>query len=298
MLTAFRQIANFSGQWQHLPSVPAKSEAIVVHSQASPPPRSPLRRASPSTIVFLTKRLRSYATLAALMAALSTVRLSSDAAAESARVLPSLDTPSVITYGAFISEAAHRFAIPEPLICTVITAESGGNAHAVSPRGALGLMQIMPGTWVELSVRYELGIDPFDPHDNIMAGTAYLREMLDGFGSDGFLAAYNAGPKRYEEHLSTGRPLPDETQAYVARLAPLMAIEQRERGATVAKHIVNWQQAPVFVPPSDGSSPNGQFASVVRFVSSSNGTRNAGSFDLVPRATGLFVQRSSQAHSQ
>ena len=58
----------------------------------------------------------------------------------------------------------------------------------------------MPGTWVELSVRYGLGIDPFDPHDSIMAGAAYLREMHDRFGSPGFLAAYNAGPERYEQH--------------------------------------------------------------------------------------------------
>ena len=72
--------------------------------------------------------------------------------------------------------------------------ESNGNAHAVSPRGALGLMQIMPGTWVELSARYDLGIDPLDPHANILAGAAYLREMLDRFGLVGFLAAYNAGP--------------------------------------------------------------------------------------------------------
>jgi len=81
----------------------------------------------------------------------------------------------------------------------VMKVESGGNAQAISLRGALDLMQIMPETWVELSVRYELGTDPFDPRENILAGTAYLREMLDRFGLEGFLAAYNAGPGRYEQ---------------------------------------------------------------------------------------------------
>ena len=88
--------------------------------------------------------------------------------------------------------------------------ESGGDERATSPRGAMGLMQLMPGTWVELSVRYGLGLDPFDPSDNILAGTAYLKEMHDRFGSAGFLAAYHAGPARYEQHLATGQPLPPE----------------------------------------------------------------------------------------
>ena len=73
-------------------------------------------------------------------------------------------------------------------------AESGGDARALSPKGAMGLMQIMPGTWAELRLRYGLGADPYDPHDNITAGAAYLREMHDRYGEPGFLAAYNAGP--------------------------------------------------------------------------------------------------------
>jgi soluble lytic murein transglycosylase-like protein len=123
-----------------------------------------------------------------------------------------------------VTEASRRFAIPAHWIRAVIQVESAGNAQAISPRGALGLMQIMPETWVELSVRYDLGIDPLDPRDNILAGTAYLREMLDRFGPEGFLAAYNAGPRRYEEHLATGRPLPADTQAYVAAVASLSKI--------------------------------------------------------------------------
>ena len=73
----------------------------------------------------------------------------------------------------------------------------------------MGLMQIMPRTWAELRARYGLGADPYDPHDNILAGAAYIRELHDRYGAPGFLAAYNAGPGRYERHLATGRPLPD-----------------------------------------------------------------------------------------
>ncbi len=107
-------------------------------------------------------------------------------------------------------------------------AESGGDARGVSPKGAMGLMQIMPETWATLRLRYGLGADPFDPHDNIIAGAAYLRELHDRYGSPGFLAAYNAGPARYEDHLATGQPLPAETRAYVALLAPLIG-DRRDR---------------------------------------------------------------------
>src|SRR6201981_3074934 len=108
----------------------------------------------------------------------------------------------------FIEEASGRFAVPARWIRAVMRVESGGDEHAISSRGAMGLMQLMPGTWIELSVRYGLGVDPFDARDNIIAGTAYLKDMHDRFGSAGFLAAYHAGPARYEQHLATGRPLP------------------------------------------------------------------------------------------
>jgi soluble lytic murein transglycosylase-like protein len=120
---------------------------------------------------------------------------------------------SIDRFTNFIAEASTRFTIPARWIRAIIQIESAGDEHAISPRGAMGLMQLMPGTWVELSVRYKLGLDPFDPRDNILAGTAYLREMHDRFGSAGFLAAYHAGPVRYEQHLATGQPLPPETTA-------------------------------------------------------------------------------------
>ncbi len=118
-----------------------------------------------------------------------------------------------------IAEAAQRFDLPASWITAVIGAESGGDPRAVSPKGALGLMQIMPDTWAELRVRLGLGTDPFEPHDNIVAGAAYLRDMRDRYGYPGLFAAYNAGPARYDDHLRTGKPLPVETQRYLATLA-------------------------------------------------------------------------------
>src|SRR5208283_576466 len=93
-----------------------------------------------------------------------------------------------------------------------------------SDKGAIGLMQVMPRTYIELRAKYGFGSDPFDPRDNILAGAAYLAEMFGRYGSPGFLAAYNAGPRRYEDHLLGRRPLPAETTHYVARLAPELSL--------------------------------------------------------------------------
>jgi hypothetical protein len=119
-------------------------------------------------------------------------------------------------FAAFVAEAAQRFGVLATWIRVVMRAESFGEVRAISPEGAMGLMQIMPETWARLRVRYGLGVDPYDEHKNILGGAAYLRELYDRYGAPGFLAAYNAGPTRYEDHLATGRPLPAETCAYVA----------------------------------------------------------------------------------
>ncbi len=124
------------------------------------------------------------------------------------------------TVEASIREASVRFNIPVPWINAVMRQESGGRLRAVSPKGAMGLMQLMPATWGYLRAAHKLGTDPYDAHDNIIAGTAYLREMYDLYGSPGFLAAYNAGPGRYESCLRKHRPLPPETRHYVAVIAP------------------------------------------------------------------------------
>lgn len=143
-----------------------------------------------------------------------------------------------------IAEAAQRFGLPSYWIRAVIAVESAGDRRAVSHAGAMGLMQVMPGTWAELRAAHGLGSDPFDPRDNILAGTAYLRAMYDRFGSPGFLSAYNAGPGRYAEHLATGRPLPRETRDYVATLAPVIAGEAPVPNASQPP--ADWRDAPLF----------------------------------------------------
>ena len=146
-----------------------------------------------------------------------------------------------------IAEASARFAVPERWIRAVMQAESAGAPSAVSEAGAMGLMQIMPETWNELRTAHGLGDDPFDPRDNVLAGAAYLRAMYDRFGSPGFLAAYNAGPGRYAEHLAAGRRLPRETRDYLAVLTPLIGASpalpvQTERNGSAP----DWRAAPLF----------------------------------------------------
>ncbi|HXC91455.1 MAG TPA: lytic transglycosylase domain-containing protein [Stellaceae bacterium] len=123
-------------------------------------------------------------------------------------------------WGPYIREAAGRYSVPEQWVRAVMQQESGGQEQAVSPVGAMGLMQVMPGTYEGLRARYGLGDDPYDPHNNILAGTAYIREMYDRFGAPGFLAAYNAGPDRVDSYLAGAGELPDETVNYLAAVTP------------------------------------------------------------------------------
>jgi soluble lytic murein transglycosylase-like protein len=189
-----------------------------------------------------------------------------------AQALPETVSPSragdlIDRWSALIAEAATRFGISPAWIGAVMQAESGGRTELdgrpiTSPAGAIGLMQVMPGTYAALRRRYGLGGDPYDPHDNVMAGAAYLRELFDRYGYPALFAAYNVGPLRLDGHLADGRPLPRETLAYLAiveagvpgpsrpqRLPfldrrlffPLgrQAFEQRERGLeAVAAHPV------------------------------------------------------------
>ncbi len=123
-------------------------------------------------------------------------------------------------WGPYIREASRRFGVPVQWIRAVIREESAGEVQALSPAGAMGLMQVMPGTYETLREQYDLGDDPFEPRDNILAGTAYIQQMYNRYGAPGFLAAYNAGPARVDDYLATGDPLPDETVSYVTEVAP------------------------------------------------------------------------------
>jgi cell division protein FtsN len=128
--------------------------------------------------------------------------------------------PAHDPWGPYITQASQRFDIPERWIREVMRQESGGRVTATSRVGAMGLMQVMPGTYRELQAKYGLGPDPYHPWDSLMAGTAYLREMYELYGNPAFLAAYNAGPRRLEDYLWASRGLPAETRNYVARIGP------------------------------------------------------------------------------
>src|SRR5216683_3321963 len=167
---------------------------------------------------------------------------------------PMVTTNPVNPYAGYIAEASRRFGIPESWIRAVMRVESRGEVKAVSPKGAIGLMQIMPDTWAGLRLRYRLGRNPRDPHDNILAGAAYLREMHDRYGAAGFLAAYNAGPGRYVEYVAAGRPLPAETRAYVAALAPLIGGDPVDRAVAIAAGATAWIRAPLFAVVADSTS--------------------------------------------
>lgn len=185
--------------------------------------------------------------LAAVLLMSAAVSPSGVVRAESATAVMLKTAPDAGRYASFEREAAQRFAVPASWIGAVMAIESGGDVRALSPQGAMGLMQIMPETWADLRVRHDLGDNPYDPRDNILAGAAYLRELYERYGSPGFLAAYNAGPGRYDDHMATGRALPYETQLYVATLAPLIGERQADDIVTASRRIVPWQEAPLFV---------------------------------------------------
>jgi soluble lytic murein transglycosylase-like protein len=123
----------------------------------------------------------------------------------------------------YVAEASLRFRVPIAWIERVIRVESGGQTmlggHPIRSRaGAIGLMQLMPGTWEMMRSALSLGANPDDPHDNILAGTLYLRIMFSRFGYPGMFAAYNAGPGRFGAHLATGKGLLAETIGYLQKI--------------------------------------------------------------------------------
>lgn len=122
-----------------------------------------------------------------------------------------------------IAEASARFGVPSAWIEQVMRAESRGltiwqGRPITSRAGAMGLMQLMPATWASMRSALGLGADPYQPRDNILAGTAYLRAMYDRFGYPGLFGAYNAGPGRYGASVNAGRSLPVETRDYLDKI--------------------------------------------------------------------------------
>ncbi len=139
----------------------------------------------------------------------------------------------------YIMEASARFAVPPGWIRAIIRQESGGHEYlhgrpVTSDAGAMGLMQLMPATYAELRDRFGLGNDPYDPHDNIMAGTGYIAELYARYGAPAFLVAYDAGPRRMDEYNAGRGTLPNETVAYLASVAPALAQEGPMTGPLAA----------------------------------------------------------------
>ncbi|MDT8870768.1 lytic transglycosylase domain-containing protein [Komagataeibacter rhaeticus] len=192
-------------------------------------------------------------------------------------------------YADMITEAAMRTRIPAAWIAAVLHAESRGDAQAVSSAGAMGLMQVMPGTWSSLRTSLGLGDDPFDPHDNILAGATYLRWMRDRYGEAGFLAAYNAGPARYDEHLATGRPLPAETRNYVASVSARLALPLADNIAIGTLAAPSWQDSSLFpasfLRTGDASRP----VDSAHDPAHSSGSRMTDWTALAPQSAGLFI---------
>jgi hypothetical protein len=142
-------------------------------------------------------------------------------------------------WGPYVREASGRFNVPERWIRAVMRQESGGREYLngqpiTSDAGAAGLMQLMPATYEELRGRYNLGADIYDPHDNIMAGTAYIGELYTHYGSPAFLAAYDAGPHRLKDYMAGRAILPNETVNYLAAVAPALGDERPMSGPLAA----------------------------------------------------------------
>jgi hypothetical protein len=283
------------GQTTDHSSVPVKTCTAAARSVG--PGRPPGRRASasPLTVASTMVALRSLGTMLCIVVILAALMLSSGTAhaeQESSATRRQNDL-SVRAFAAFVTEASKRFSVPEHWIRAVMHVESSAKQRARSSKGAMGLMQIMPKTWTELRARYGLGADPYDPRDNILAGAAYIRELYDRYGAPGFLAAYNAGPGRYERHLATGRPLPDETQAYVATLAPMInrARTNVQLGA-VAKSFA-WANSSLFATRSAGISSDRSSPTDRRQNRSSSAHGVVDLSALVPYSSNLFVHRTS-----
>lgn len=151
-----------------------------------------------------------------------------------------------------LTEVARRVGLPASWLASVMLAESNGDAAARSPKGAIGLMQLMPSTYAEMRRLLGLGADPWRPADNLLAGAAYLRLLTERYGASGALAAYNAGPGRYERWLAGVASLPSETRDYVARVRSGPAVRKRLTvSAPRSVQMADPRASPLFVGVGD-----------------------------------------------
>src|SRR5450631_269823 len=288
------------GQDARHSSVPAKRHTAVARRGGQGRPRGRRASASPLTAASTMAALRSLRIVVWIVAILAASMLSIGSA-HAERTSPQahwINRVNVDPFAAYVTEASRRFAVPERWIRAVMRVESQGKQRARSKKGAIGLMQIMPGTWTELRSRYRLGADPYDVRDNILAGAAYIRELSNRYGTPGFLAAYNAGPGRYERHLATGRPLPEETQAYVATLAPMINRAQTNVQIGAVARSFAWANSSPFVPRSAGISSHRSSPAAKHQNRSSPAHGVVDLSALVPHSGNLFVHRTGEIRSR
>lgn len=155
-------------------------------------------------------------------------------------------------------------------------------APITSPAGAMGLMQVMPETYAEIENRYGLGADPYDPYDNILAGTAFLREMYLRYGYPDLFAAYNAGPARFDQYLYDGSSLPAETIAYLEELGQLQFARPQPGDSSVA-NVGNFSEKNAASDDKTTSEP---------------AFEAPGMASLKPSSQGLFVALQTQSSDQ
>lgn len=205
------------------------------------------------------------------------------------------------------AEAARRSRLPEEVILRVMHVESRGRAYAISPKGAMGCMQIMPATWRYLTARHGLGSDPWHPRFNMIGGALYLAELARQFGFPGAYAAYNAGPARYARHVRSAVSLPAETRAYMASLSGA-APARRGDDAHVAPPPPRWQDAGLFlraeplrIARADGAAPVPASASAKTSngpVANSKGADRSGRSDLFPLARTESDRMDDRGHAE
>lgn len=278
----------------HHSSVPTKIRKAAAHSGGPGRPRGRREAALPWTGASTAACLRCLGTAACtvvMVLAFAIVPVSAAQADNASNGHPASARPAG-SFAILIKEASRRFGVPERWIRAVMNIESAGDLRARSRKGAMGLMQIMPETWVDLRIRHGLGNNPYDPRNNILAGAAYLRELHDRYGSPGFVAAYNAGPGRYEQFL-VGRPLPAETRAYVATLAPSFGGGELAGPISVAAvHSKSWTEAPLFIGLPDRATAANRVSAERRSDRAPATVPMRDLSAILPQARSLFVVRS------